>query len=140
MEQLVKVTQLLGKPTPEFMATIESAHARSYVDALPDHAPVSFDEYFRGCDPLVIDLLKKLLVYDTDQRLTAAECIRHPYFSKFHDPDDEPIAAQPFDDSFENLDLDVAGWKGNVLWKCLTAAAFLTHNSRCDGSHGVSGD
>lgn len=36
------------------------------------------------------DLLKRLLVFDPQKRLTAAEALRHPYVAHFHDPANEP--------------------------------------------------
>lgn len=41
------------------------------------------------------DLLKKLLVFDPEKRLTAAEALRHPYVANFHDPANEPRCSRP---------------------------------------------
>jgi len=38
----------------------------------------------------VIDLLKKLLVFDPRKRIDVDECLKHPYFAGLHDPNDEP--------------------------------------------------
>ncbi|RXN23178.1 mitogen-activated kinase 14A isoform X1 [Labeo rohita] len=63
---------------------------------------------FPGTDP--VDLLEKMLVLDTDKRITAAEALAHSYFAQYHDPDDEP-EAEPFDQSFESRELDIEEWK-----------------------------
>uniref|UniRef100_A0A4W4EPR0 mitogen-activated protein kinase n=1 Tax=Electrophorus electricus TaxID=8005 RepID=A0A4W4EPR0_ELEEL len=57
-----------------------------------------------------VDLLEKMLVLDTDKRITASEALAHPYFSQYHDPDDEP-EADPYDQSFESRELDIEEWK-----------------------------
>uniref|UniRef100_A0A8B9RMN4 mitogen-activated protein kinase n=1 Tax=Astyanax mexicanus TaxID=7994 RepID=A0A8B9RMN4_ASTMX len=57
-----------------------------------------------------VDLLEKMLVLDTDKRITAAEALAHPYFAQYHDPDDEP-EADPYDQSFESRELDIEEWK-----------------------------
>lgn len=57
-----------------------------------------------------MDLLEKMLVLDTDKRITAAEALAHPYFSQYHDPDDEP-EAEPYDQSFESRELEIEEWK-----------------------------
>lgn len=57
-----------------------------------------------------VDLLEKMLVLDTDQRITAAEALAHPYFAQYHDPDDEP-EAEPYDQSFESRELQIDEWK-----------------------------
>ena len=60
--------------------------------------------------PTAVDLLEKMLVLDTDKRLTAAEALVHPYFAQYHDPDDEPNA-EPYDQSFESRELEIKEWK-----------------------------
>lgn len=57
-----------------------------------------------------MDLLEKMLVLDTDKRITAAEALAHSYFSQYHDPDDEP-EAEPYDQSFESRELEIEEWK-----------------------------
>lgn len=57
-----------------------------------------------------VDLLEKMLVLDTDKRITASEALAHPYFSQYHDPDDEP-EAEPYDQSFESRELEIEEWK-----------------------------
>lgn len=59
---------------------------------------------------LAVDLLEKMLVLDTDKRITAAEALAHTYFAQYHDPDDEP-EAEPFDQTFESQELDIEEWK-----------------------------
>uniref|UniRef100_A0A8C1SIJ3 mitogen-activated protein kinase n=1 Tax=Cyprinus carpio TaxID=7962 RepID=A0A8C1SIJ3_CYPCA len=67
-------------------------------------------DLFIGANPQAVDLLEKMLVLDTDKRITAAEALAHPYFAQYHDPDDEP-EAEPFDQSFESRELDIEEWK-----------------------------
>ena len=55
------------------------------------------------------------MTLDPEGRLTASQGLGQPYLSEFHDPDSEPDSA-PYDDSFENLELDVAEWKSEELW------------------------
>lgn len=37
-----------------------------------------------------LDLLKRLLQFNPDKRLTADEALHHPFVARFHNPDDEP--------------------------------------------------
>ena len=68
--------------------------------------PLSFFPWFSA-----IDLLEKCLDLDTDQRITAEQALAHPYLSQFYDPKDEPTS-EPYDETFESLDLTVDEWKG----------------------------
>ena len=58
-----------------------------------------------------IDLLEKMLVFDPRKRITATESLAHEYVAPYHDPTDEPEAAEKFDWSFNDADLPVDTWK-----------------------------
>uniref|UniRef100_A0AAY4BVB1 mitogen-activated protein kinase n=1 Tax=Denticeps clupeoides TaxID=299321 RepID=A0AAY4BVB1_9TELE len=66
-----------------------------------------------------VDLLEKMLVLDTDKRITAPDALAHPYFSQYHDPDDEP-EAEPYDQSFESRDLKIEEWKSLTYEEVVT--------------------
>lgn len=44
---------------------------------------------FRACSPEVIDLIKKLLIVDPNDRLSAEEALKHPWFKLFDQKNDE---------------------------------------------------
>jgi len=52
-----------------------------------------------------------MLVFDPRKRITAAESLAHEYVAPYHDPTDEPEAAEKFDWSFNDADLPVDTWK-----------------------------
>ena len=52
-----------------------------------------------------------MLVFDPRKRITATESLAHEYVSPYHDPTDEPEAAEKFDWSFNDADLPVDTWK-----------------------------
>lgn len=63
--------------------------------------------------PPAVDLLKRMLILDCDGRISASEALAHPYFSQYHDPDDEP-EAPPYDQSLESKDRTLEEWKGKM--------------------------
>jgi mitogen-activated protein kinase 7 len=67
---------------------------------------------FSLCSLLMValDLLEKLLAFDPEQRITVEEALEHPYLAIWHDPNDEPVAPQPFDFGFETVN-DIAQMK-----------------------------
>ena len=75
---------------------------------LPKSKGVDFNEFFKlAKNPDAIDLLKKMLVFDPNKRISIEEALKHPYMSKYHDPNDEPTG-QPvcaFDFDFELFSL-----------------------------------
>uniref|UniRef100_A0A8C1FPH6 mitogen-activated protein kinase n=1 Tax=Cyprinus carpio carpio TaxID=630221 RepID=A0A8C1FPH6_CYPCA len=110
IDQLKLIMLLVGTPGPELLMKISSESARTYINSLPQMPKRNFSEVFIGANPQAVDLLEKMLVLDTDKRITAAEALAHPYFAQYHDPDDEP-EAEPFDQSFESRELDIEEWK-----------------------------
>jgi len=110
IDQLTKIMQLVGKPSPEFLSKITSANAVSYINSMPEYKKKPFLEIFIGANPLAIDLLEKMLILDPDHRIKSEEAIKHRYLEKYHDPEDEPIG-EPFSDEYESAELNVDQWR-----------------------------
>lgn len=102
--------EVVGTPSPEVLAKIASEHARTYIQSLPPMPQKDLRSIFHGANPLAVDLLGRMLVLDSDQRVSAAEALAHAYFSQYHDPDDEP-EAEPYDESVEAKDRTVEEWQ-----------------------------
>uniref|UniRef100_A0AAQ4NP94 mitogen-activated protein kinase n=1 Tax=Gasterosteus aculeatus aculeatus TaxID=481459 RepID=A0AAQ4NP94_GASAC len=110
IDQLKLIMMLVGTPGPEHLMKISSDSARNYISSLPNMPKRNFASVFIGANPQAVDLLEKMLVLDTDKRITASEALAHPYFAQYHDPDDEP-EAEPYDQSFESRELEIEEWK-----------------------------
>jgi p38 MAP kinase len=82
-----------------------------FVQSLPKRQRVPFSEKLRCNDESALDLLEKMLVFDPRKRINASECLSHEYVAPYHDPTDEPVAAEKFDWSFNDADLPVDTWK-----------------------------
>ncbi|XP_041109976.1 mitogen-activated protein kinase 11 [Polyodon spathula] len=110
IDQLKRIMEVVGTPSPELLKKISSEHARKYIESLPYMPQQDLEEMFRGANPLAVDLLKRMLVLDCDGRVAAAEALSHPYFSQYHDPDDEP-EAEPYDETLESKERTLEEWK-----------------------------
>ncbi|XP_062316359.1 STKc_p38 domain-containing protein isoform X1 [Osmerus eperlanus] len=119
IDQLKKIMTLTGTPQPSLVQKMQSKDARSYVQGLPPQKKKSFREVFSSMDVKAVALLEGMLTLDPEGRLTASQGLGQPYLSEFHDPDSEPDSA-PYDDSFENLELDVAEWKSLIHMEIMT--------------------
>ncbi|XP_075470253.1 mitogen-activated protein kinase 14 isoform X2 [Ascaphus truei] len=121
INQLQQIMRLTGTPPSYLINRMPSHEARNYIQSLPYMPKMNFEDVFLGANPQgsrervgvvleSVDLLEKMLVLDTDKRITAAEALAHAYFAQYHDPDDEPVA-DPYDQSFESRELDIEEWK-----------------------------
>lgn len=75
-----------------------------------------------------------MLVFDPRQRIDATESLAHEYVSPYHDPTDEPVAAAPFDWSFNDADLPVD------TWKVMMYSEILGMSGRKDAIAGIRAD
>ncbi|CDW56385.1 Pkinase domain containing protein [Trichuris trichiura] len=114
IDQLTRIIQLVGSPSEDFLRKIQSDEARNYIRSLPKTEPKDFRQVFTGASENAIDLLRRMLVLDPDQRINATDALAHPYLSQFHDPDDEPVC-EPIDFMFEKLELSLNEWKSKSL-------------------------
>uniref|UniRef100_A0A8C3E716 Mitogen-activated protein kinase 15 n=1 Tax=Corvus moneduloides TaxID=1196302 RepID=A0A8C3E716_CORMO len=88
MNQIEQILRVIPAPSPEDILALQSD---SYHCFLTSRQRVAFEEIFPSSTPLpALDLLKKLLVFNPDKRLTAEEALRHPYVNRFHCPSREP--------------------------------------------------
>jgi p38 MAP kinase len=101
VNQLNLITEKLGTPSEDVIRRIESETARRYVQSLPQRRGTPMEALVPGASPPAIDLLKKMLEFDTLARWNVDQCLAHPYFQGLHDPNDEPTSATVFDSSFD---------------------------------------
>lgn len=91
MNQLDKIMEVTGRPTPEDIEATESPFASMMLDSLQPKTGKALGD-LPQCPADALDLLKKLLQFNPNKRLTAEQALEHPYLSKFHDPATEPSA------------------------------------------------
>ena len=84
IDQINQIISLLGMPTndswPEFFNYISKDFP------FPNNCKNRLDEIFQGMDPLLIDLISKLLEMNPRKRLTAEEAVHHPFFDTIPEP------------------------------------------------------
>lgn len=111
VHQFSIITELLGTPSDDVIETIGSENTLKFVLSLPRREPVPLTERFEGVEQDAIDLLSRMLVFDPKQRISATEALELPYLAYFHEPDDEPVAEETFDWSFNDADLPLDTWR-----------------------------
>ncbi len=75
IEQLFKIFHVLGTPNRDIWPEVETLP--NYSPEFPKFKPIKFESYFIGLDKNGIDLLKQMLVFDPNQRITAKQALMH---------------------------------------------------------------
>ncbi|XP_055328292.1 mitogen-activated protein kinase 14-like isoform X2 [Paramacrobiotus metropolitanus] len=120
ISQLNLILDLVGTPSQHFLDKIESEDARSYICSLPRKAPRDFHREFPKASEAAVDLLRRMLELDPDNRVTAEDALAHEYLHDYHDPGDEPICEEPYDQAFEDLELTIDQWREMVFQEVQT--------------------
>ncbi|KAI0270973.1 kinase-like domain-containing protein, partial [Russula aff. rugulosa BPL654] len=97
VDQLNKILEILGTPSNEVLKRVASERAQAYVRSLPIRKKVSFKKLIPHADPQALDLLEKMLSFDSSMRISVTQALAHPWLSSYHDVNDEPICPQNFD-------------------------------------------
>lgn len=80
IEQLIEITKLLGTPKAKEVAKFYTNSAEFDLPRVKgEDLSIILNRY--SPDELEVDLIKKILVYDIDLRLTPFEALSHPYFA-----------------------------------------------------------
>jgi hypothetical protein len=96
------------------VAHIKGAQARKFLSTMEKKAAVPFSTIFPEAQPEALAMLHSLLVFDPQQRATAAQSLLSPYLTPFQDEPFEP-PAPPAQLSFEFE-------RSGALWLRTTAA------------------
>ncbi|NXA20528.1 MK15 kinase, partial [Ibidorhyncha struthersii] len=91
MNQIEQILRVIPAPSPEDILAMQTDYRASVINRMSSWQRVTFEEILPSSTPLpALDLLKKLLVFNPDKRLTAEEALEHPYVKRFHCPAREP--------------------------------------------------
>mmetsp|Transcript_26828 Transcript_26828/g.43816 ORF Transcript_26828/g.43816 Transcript_26828/m.43816 type:complete len:375 (+) Transcript_26828:122-1246(+) len=101
IHQLNLIIEVLGSPSEEDISWIEMEKARKFIRDRPVKPKIPFQKLYPHANPLSLDLLEKMLVFNPKKRITVEEALEHPYLESLHDPSDEPIAHAIFNFDFE---------------------------------------
>nr|XP_028591679.1 mitogen-activated protein kinase 15 isoform X6 [Podarcis muralis] len=135
VNQLEQILRVVPAPSPEDVAAFHSDYRASIIGRLSCQPQVAFEELLPTSTPTqALDLLKRLLVFNPEKRLTAEQALEHPYVQRFHCPSKEPAldysVALPLDD---DVQLSVAEYRNklyeHIAWLPATWPGIALHHS-----------
>jgi len=82
-EVLARITQLVGKPDEEYIKELEdngNLPAALVIERLPQTQSIDWDKCFPSSSAEASALLRKLLIFHPNKRITAADALKDPWF------------------------------------------------------------
>jgi len=85
IDQMKQITSVLGSLNAEDLNSLPNAQARKTVGSLPARAKVPFATLCPTANPMALDLLEKMLVFNPQKRISVTDALQHPYFATIRD-------------------------------------------------------
>ena len=101
LNQVKLIINVLGSQREADLDFIDNTKARRFIKSLPYSRGIHFSSMYPHADPLAVDLLQRMLIFDPSKRITVMEALHHPYLSSLYDPTHNPPAQVQL-----NLDVD----------------------------------
>lgn len=114
--QLEIIFNLIGTPSEYDIEAIPNPRSKEKALSFAKRDGKSLQSVFRNSNPDAVDLVKKMLIFNPDLRISVEEALEHPYLSTFHCPEDEPTSAPVsiFDFQFEEHNLSIRELKNLI--------------------------
>lgn len=104
LNQLETIISKMGVPPREQLTFVTHPAARKAVFAHANQKTKPLADLLPpGTNPKAVDLLKKMLTFHPEYRVTVEEALAHPYLEELHSQMDEPAHEFPFDFEFEKV-------------------------------------
>lgn len=82
LDQMMHILKILGTPTEEEYPGFKEKFFSKMSVELPQLEASDLAAMMNGADPLLIDLVKRMLRFDPMKRISAKEALQHPYFDE----------------------------------------------------------
>jgi len=96
LDQLNHILGILGSPSNEDLNSIINEKARRYLRSLSYKPKIPWARLYPNAHPQALDLLERMLTFNPNNRITVEDALAHPYLEQYYDPNDEPVAQEPF--------------------------------------------
>ena len=89
VDQIKEILSKIGSPSDEDKAFITNQKARDHIKSLGMFKKQPWVALMPEASQGSLDLLDQILQFDPAKRLSAADCLAHPWLEEHHDPSDE---------------------------------------------------
>ena len=106
LDQIHKIHKVLGTPSAEKLDQFRK-HASHMEINFTQQSGTGIDRYLPHVSESCRDLIKKLLVYDSDSRITCTQALNHPYFKELNVHARSTQSLHSSDEIFDKIDPEV---------------------------------
>nr|XP_026690740.1 extracellular signal-regulated kinase 2-like isoform X2 [Ciona intestinalis] len=112
LNQIERIMSSIPRPTKADVDSIHSEYGHSILDRASMRPRKHLRDLIPDAPEDALDLMENLLVFNPEKRLSAKECLSHPYVAKFHSSREESVldydVLPPLDD---DIQLSVAEYR-----------------------------
>ncbi|XP_044002190.1 extracellular signal-regulated kinase 2-like isoform X2 [Aphidius gifuensis] len=90
INQVERIMATLPPPTPEDIASVSAGYGSNLLEKTPNIPRRPLEQLFTNISDTALDLLKRLIIFNPNNRLTAVQALEHPYVAAFHHRAREP--------------------------------------------------
>jgi len=115
MNQLDRIIEITGRPTTEDIDAIKSPFAATMLESLPPSNPKALSDMFPAASADALDVLRLMLQFNPNKRITAQQALEHPYLEQFHNAEEEIACEHPIQIPIsDNKKLSVAAYRDEL--------------------------
>lgn len=104
LDQIKRTIAVLGTPNSDDMAFIGNDLAKKYIRKLPKRNKQGWASLYPKANPVSLNLLGKMLVFNPEKRYSVKQCLKHPYFEGLHNEEAEPESEETFDWTWDDFE------------------------------------
>ena len=109
--QIQLIIELLGKPSSEDAESMESENTTTVLSNIKIEQAQSFENAFKTTDPVILDFLKKSLIFNPKKRITISEALEHEFVKPFRKASEEILLKEPIKIPFDEDKLTVDNYR-----------------------------
>jgi len=95
--QLDRIVELIGTPSDAEIESLGSAAAQKYLKKKSQRPSIDWQAKYPEAKSEALDLLKKMLMFHPDKRISVDAALRHPYFASIFDDSDVNVKVAKFE-------------------------------------------
>ena len=89
--QIKLIIDVLGTQDVKDLDFISNSSAKSFVMQFQNIPKKNFSEILKCENPLAVDLVEKMLVFNPEKRYSIEECLNHPYLKNMREGIEDPV-------------------------------------------------